>query len=172
MFLFTTELGINFEHIWAKTVSVLLPTKQINEHILDDADLAGPLVFCFLFGTCLLLVRDSSIQKNHLCCCLIYSDKFFCAVVCFLSGCKGSLRIHLRVRSPLMSVHVHADESAVSGTDDRHLPCVLSAGVLLATDHRSCSDQHCGLGERSGNRRLRGGQCVHSLEYTHGVTIF
>ncbi|CAH0479592.1 unnamed protein product [Peronospora belbahrii] len=49
------ELGIHFEHIWAKTVSVLLPTKQINEHILDDADLAGPLVFCFLFGTCLLL---------------------------------------------------------------------------------------------------------------------
>ncbi|KAI9910583.1 hypothetical protein PsorP6_010407 [Peronosclerospora sorghi] len=49
------ELGINFEHIWIKTVSVLLPTKQINEHILDDADLAGPLVFCFLFGTCLLL---------------------------------------------------------------------------------------------------------------------
>ncbi|CEG47080.1 Rab GTPase interacting factor, Golgi membrane protein [Plasmopara halstedii] len=49
------ELGINFDHIWAKTVSVLLPTKQINEHILDDADLAGPLVFCFLFGMCLLL---------------------------------------------------------------------------------------------------------------------
>ncbi|GMF41466.1 unnamed protein product [Phytophthora fragariaefolia] len=54
---YLVELGINFEHIWAKTVSVLLPTKQINEHILDDADLAGPLVFCFLFGMCLLLVR-------------------------------------------------------------------------------------------------------------------
>uniref|UniRef100_K3WQV6 Protein YIPF n=1 Tax=Globisporangium ultimum (strain ATCC 200006 / CBS 805.95 / DAOM BR144) TaxID=431595 RepID=K3WQV6_GLOUD len=49
------ELGINFEHIWLKTQSVLLPMKQINEHILDDADLAGPLVFCFLFGMCLLL---------------------------------------------------------------------------------------------------------------------
>lgn len=49
------ELGINFEHIWAKTVSVLLPSKKIDEHILDDADLAGPLVFCFLFGMCLLL---------------------------------------------------------------------------------------------------------------------
>lgn len=41
-----------------KTQSVLLPTKQINEHILDDADLAGPLVFCFIFGMCLLLVSD------------------------------------------------------------------------------------------------------------------
>lgn len=48
-------MGINFEHIWIKTQSVLLPTKQINEHILDDADLAGPLVYCFLFGFCLLL---------------------------------------------------------------------------------------------------------------------
>jgi hypothetical protein len=53
------ELGIHFEHIWAKTQSVLLPNKQINEHILDDADLAGPLVFCFVFGVCLLLVRLS-----------------------------------------------------------------------------------------------------------------
>lgn len=52
------ELGINFEHIWVKTQSVLLPTKKINEHILDDADLAGPLVFCFVFGMCLLLVRS------------------------------------------------------------------------------------------------------------------
>ncbi|TMW61626.1 hypothetical protein Poli38472_010689 [Pythium oligandrum] len=49
------ELGINFDHIWLKTQSVLLPTKQINEHILDDADLAGPLVYCFVFGMCLLL---------------------------------------------------------------------------------------------------------------------
>ena len=62
---FATELGINFEHIWAKTVSVLLPTKQINEHILDDADLAGPLVFCFLFGTCLLLVMAQSDTKTN-----------------------------------------------------------------------------------------------------------
>ncbi|OQR82327.1 hypothetical protein ACHHYP_16226 [Achlya hypogyna] len=49
------ELGVNFGHIWMKTQSVLLPTKQITEHILDDTDLAGPLVFCFIFGTCLLL---------------------------------------------------------------------------------------------------------------------
>lgn len=58
------ELGINFDHIWVKTQSVLLPTKQINEHILDDADLAGPLVFCFLFGVCLLLVRSPPLQMT------------------------------------------------------------------------------------------------------------
>lgn len=59
------ELGIHFEHIWAKTQSVLLPNKQINEHILDDADLAGPLVFCFVFGMCLLLVRPSSASTTR-----------------------------------------------------------------------------------------------------------
>lgn len=49
------ELGIHFDHIWMKTQSVLIPTKPITEHILDDTDLAGPLVFCFIFGCCLLL---------------------------------------------------------------------------------------------------------------------
>lgn len=49
------ELGIHFDHIWVKTQSVLNPMKKIDEHILDDTDLAGPLVFCFLFGVCLLL---------------------------------------------------------------------------------------------------------------------
>ncbi|KAH9115192.1 hypothetical protein AeMF1_010775 [Aphanomyces euteiches] len=49
------ELGINFEHIWTKTQAVLIPTKEVSEHIFDDADLAGPLVFAFGFGTLLLL---------------------------------------------------------------------------------------------------------------------
>jgi len=49
------ELGIRFDHIWSKTQAVVLPTKTISEHILDDADLAGPLVFCLLLGACLLL---------------------------------------------------------------------------------------------------------------------
>lgn len=57
LFYFLIELGIHFEQIWIKTQSVLLPMKKINEHILDDADLAGPLVYCFVFGMCLLLVR-------------------------------------------------------------------------------------------------------------------
>ena len=60
------ELGINFDHIWTKTKSVLQPNKPISEHILDDTDLAGPLFFCFLFGIALLLVR----RHKH---CIIYS---------------------------------------------------------------------------------------------------
>ena len=29
--------------------------QRLDDHILDDADLAGPLVFCLLLGSCLLL---------------------------------------------------------------------------------------------------------------------
>ncbi|XP_078601525.1 protein YIPF5-like isoform X3 [Branchiostoma floridae x Branchiostoma japonicum] len=49
------ELGINFDHITQKTMTVLNPTKETDASILGDGDLAGPLVFCLMFGSCLLL---------------------------------------------------------------------------------------------------------------------
>lgn len=49
------ELGINLDHIRAKTVSVLNPLRTIDKHMMDDTDLAGPLLFCLLFGLALLL---------------------------------------------------------------------------------------------------------------------
>jgi len=48
------ELGINFSHIRAKSMTVLNPLRPVDEHIMDDADLAGPLIFFFCFGTFLL----------------------------------------------------------------------------------------------------------------------
>ncbi len=48
------ELGINFEHIWAKTLYVLVPTRAIKSEMLEDTDMAGPLVFCLVQGFCLL----------------------------------------------------------------------------------------------------------------------
>ncbi|KAM5531655.1 hypothetical protein V8D89_014707 [Ganoderma adspersum] len=48
------ELGINFSHIRAKSLAVLNPLRHVDEHIMDDADLAGPLLFVFCFGTFLL----------------------------------------------------------------------------------------------------------------------
>lgn len=70
------ELGVNFQHIQTKvrmkrsedmsvedekltvvqTLTVLNPMARIDIHIMDDADLAGPFLFCALFGTFLLLV--------------------------------------------------------------------------------------------------------------------
>ncbi|KAJ3368075.1 hypothetical protein GGF31_006908 [Allomyces arbusculus] len=49
------ELGINPGHIWAKAVAVLNPFKPIDQHIMDDTDLAGPLLFCLMLGVFLLL---------------------------------------------------------------------------------------------------------------------
>ncbi|RDX54979.1 Yip1-domain-containing protein [Polyporus arcularius HHB13444] len=48
------ELGINFSHIRDKSLAVLNPLRTVDEHIMDDADLAGPLLFVFCFGTFLL----------------------------------------------------------------------------------------------------------------------
>lgn len=33
------------------------PLRSVDPRIMDDADLAGPLVFCFVFASFLLLVR-------------------------------------------------------------------------------------------------------------------
>jgi len=50
-----------------QTLAVLNPVARIEPHIMDDSDLAGPFLFCALFGTFLLLVsllRVSSESKN------------------------------------------------------------------------------------------------------------
>ncbi|KAJ3940422.1 uncharacterized protein N0V96_009421 [Colletotrichum fioriniae] len=39
------ELGVNFGHIQAKTLAVLNPFRRIDQHLMDDADLFGPLLF-------------------------------------------------------------------------------------------------------------------------------
>lgn len=49
------ELGINFDHILQKTWAVLNPLTETNATIMQDTDLAGPLVFCLAFGGFLLL---------------------------------------------------------------------------------------------------------------------
>ncbi|KAK3824848.1 MAG: Yip1-domain-containing protein [Benniella sp.] len=49
------ELGINFSHIKTKSFTVLNPLRPVDPNIMDDTDLAGPLVFCLAFGTFLLL---------------------------------------------------------------------------------------------------------------------
>lgn len=49
------ELGINPGHILEKTRSVLNPLRTTDATILQDTDLAGPIVFCVMFGFILLL---------------------------------------------------------------------------------------------------------------------
>lgn len=47
------------EMLTGQTLSVLNPMARIDQHIMDDADLAGPFLFCALFGTFLLLVSNT-----------------------------------------------------------------------------------------------------------------
>ncbi|CAI5766554.1 protein YIPF5 isoform X2 [Podarcis lilfordi] len=49
------ELGINFDHIWQKTLTVLHPLKAADGSIMNETDMAGPMVFCLAFGATLLL---------------------------------------------------------------------------------------------------------------------
>ncbi|XP_034099924.1 protein YIPF5 [Drosophila nasuta] len=49
------ELGINPNHIFQKTLAVLNPLRGTDQQILQDTDMAGPLVFCLALGGILLL---------------------------------------------------------------------------------------------------------------------
>ena len=50
------ELGINFEKIARKTKAVLNPSNaNVPGDLLDDGDMAGPLVFCMILGSEMLL---------------------------------------------------------------------------------------------------------------------
>lgn len=60
------ELGVNLPHIVGKSLVVLnplhrySPNHQRDSHMMDDTDLAGPLLFCFVFGILLFLVSNSA----------------------------------------------------------------------------------------------------------------
>lgn len=65
MFCSLSELGINFDHIWQKTLTVLHPLKVADGTIMNETDLAGPMVFCLAFGATLLLVRHCQGAAGH-----------------------------------------------------------------------------------------------------------
>lgn len=49
------ELGINFDHIWQKTLTVLNPLKPADGSIMNETDLTGPILFCVALGATLLM---------------------------------------------------------------------------------------------------------------------
>ncbi|KAL2305227.1 hypothetical protein Nmel_007206 [Mimus melanotis] len=58
------ELGINFEHIWQKTLTVLNPMKPADGSIMNETDLTGPMVFCLALGATLLMDKFSSFHSS------------------------------------------------------------------------------------------------------------
>ena len=54
------ELGVDFVHIWNKIMLVMHPLRPVEETVLHDTDLAGPLVLACILGFCSLLAgRDT-----------------------------------------------------------------------------------------------------------------
>jgi hypothetical protein len=45
-----------------QTLAVLNPMSNVDQHMMDDSDVAGPILFCLLFGAFLLLVGDALID--------------------------------------------------------------------------------------------------------------
>ena len=48
-----------------QSLAVLNPRRSLDKDILDDDDLAGPLLICLLFGSCLLLVSAGLFIAPH-----------------------------------------------------------------------------------------------------------
>ena len=63
------ELGIDFSHIYNKIWVVLNPRARIDSVLSQDADLTGPILFCFLIALLLLLVvffhSDSVVARSR-----------------------------------------------------------------------------------------------------------
>ena len=57
------ELGVDFGHIRQKVMIVLNPRKPVDEGVLEDTDLAGPLVFACILGCCSLLVSTQGVGR-------------------------------------------------------------------------------------------------------------
>ena len=88
-----TELGINFSHIRGKSLAVLNPFEGIDARMMDDADLAGPLIFFLCFATFLLFVR---VLNLHSCFALTISCSVWKAPVqLHLWHCPLGFRVHL-----------------------------------------------------------------------------
>ena len=49
-------MGINFDHIYQKTVAVLNPWKTTDSSVVNEVDLTGPFVFCMALGAAMLMV--------------------------------------------------------------------------------------------------------------------
>lgn len=124
--IFATELGINFSHIRAKSMTVLNPLRRVDDRIMDDADLAGPLLFFFCFGVLLLLV-------SLLC---HFNDASHLVSIVW----EASVWIHLRLWIAWFHLHIHVTKPHV-GKWYRCIPRSICARLLLIANGRCWGHQ-------------------------------
>ena len=95
------ELGIDFKHIRTKIQAVVTPLKPIQQEILEDSDLAGPLVFVMALGFFLLLVR----APRH--CCIRERIRECALFVCVCSSTRVDARRAALTARPPQAGKVH-----------------------------------------------------------------
>jgi|UPI0004916B70 protein YIPF5/7 len=121
------ELGVNPYHIYLKTVIVINPLRPIDNVLMEDADLAGPLTFVSMLGTGLLF--QGKLQYGHL-----FGLLFF-----------GSFGLYLILN--LMSQRKQIDYlRTLSIVGYSMLPMVILAGLSVFISLRGWSGVICGLG--------------------------
>ncbi|KAM9708840.1 protein YIPF7-like isoform 1-T1 [Menidia menidia] len=49
------KLGVDFDHVWQKTLTVLNPLRPADAAIMNEADMAGPLLFCVALALTLMM---------------------------------------------------------------------------------------------------------------------
>lgn len=60
------ELGIDFDHMWQKTLTVLNPLKPADGSIMNETDLTGPILFSIALGVTLMMVSVILVMQRSL----------------------------------------------------------------------------------------------------------
>ncbi|KKK14446.1 Golgi membrane protein [Aspergillus ochraceoroseus] len=111
------ELGVNFEHIRTKTLTVLNPFARIDQHLMDDSDLYGALLYIVLYGTFLL-----------------FSGKVFYGYI-YGVAVFGTVALHLilSLMSPALDTAASASSSLSSSSSPPSSAATAAAAAGLAS---------------------------------------
>lgn len=151
---------------------MLNPLARIDQHIMDDSDLAGPILFFLLFGFFLLFVRDAALSSPP--------SPWSTRRLTTHTVRQGPLWLHLRPRAagqhlaarhPLAHVAARGSVRAAAAgrtplelvvlVDADALAVRVGAGLLPATARADEPDRHRGAHGRAVRVRADdGGDCV------------
>ncbi|XP_019940411.2 protein YIPF7-like [Paralichthys olivaceus] len=89
------ELGISFDHIWQKTLTVLNPFKPADGSIMNETDLTGPILFCVTLGVFLMMAGKAHFGCIYgisaTACIVVYILLSLMSTVAVSYGCVASV---------------------------------------------------------------------------------
>lgn len=123
-----------------QTLSVLNPMARIDQHIMDDSDLAGPILFFLLFGFFLLFVCTFLLSLT-ISTRAGMTDQWLCDLVW-----KSALWVYLRLSSPRLDIsafyylaNVPTDRSLDTSSNGSRPTLCLGRPLLQHSDFPSIS---------------------------------